>query len=80
MACGAPVVTSRTASAPEVAGGAAILVDPFEVESIEAGLEQVTSARRGRRGFGRWVGSGRAQFHWSTAAAQTIEVYRQLLG
>jgi glycosyltransferase involved in cell wall biosynthesis len=77
MASGAPVVTSRTASAPEVAGGAAILVDPFDVSSIEAGLEQVTSA--GEPARLRALGRVRArQFHWTTAAEQTIEVYRQL--
>ena len=79
MASGAPVLTSRTASAPEVAGGAAILVDPFEVESIAAGLERITTRDEAARL--RALGRERArQFHWSTAAAQTIEVYRQLLG
>jgi glycosyltransferase involved in cell wall biosynthesis len=77
MASGAPVVTSKTASAPEVAGGAAILVDPFDVSSIEAGLEQVTSAGEPERL--RAAGRERArEFHWSTAAERTIEVYRQL--
>ena len=47
MACGTPVVTSRTGSAPEIAGAAAILVDPFAVESIESGLEQVTQPDEG---------------------------------
>jgi glycosyltransferase involved in cell wall biosynthesis len=77
MASGAPVVTSRTASAPEVAGGAAILVDPLDVASIEAGLEQVTSPGEAARL--REAGRARArEFHWSTAAERTIEVYRQL--
>jgi glycosyltransferase involved in cell wall biosynthesis len=77
MASGAPVVTSRTASAPEVAGGAAILVDPFDVESIEAGLEQVTNPEEATRL--RAMGHERARrFHWSTAANQTLEIYRRL--
>jgi glycosyltransferase involved in cell wall biosynthesis len=77
MACGAPVVTSRTASAPEIAGGAAILVDPFAVESIEAGLEQATNAEEANRLRG--LGHERARlFDWRTAAAATIEIYRQL--
>ncbi len=77
MASGAPVVTSKTASAPEVAGGAAVLVDPFDVSSIEAGLEQVTSAGEAARL--RALGRDRArEFHWRTAAERTIEVYRQL--
>jgi glycosyltransferase involved in cell wall biosynthesis len=77
MACGAPVVTSRTASAPEIAGGAAILVDPFAVESIEAGLEQATNPEEAHRL--RALGRERARlFDWSTAAAATLEIYRQL--
>jgi glycosyltransferase involved in cell wall biosynthesis len=77
MASGAPVVTSTTASAPEVAGGAAILVDPFAVESIEAGLEQATQPEEAGRL--RALGRERAsRFRWSTAAEQTLEVYRRL--
>ena len=79
MACGAPVVTSRTGAAPEIAGGAAILVDPFEVESIAAGLEQATVSGEAARL--RELGRQRIrQFDWSTAANTTVEVYRSLLG
>lgn len=38
MACGCPVVTSNVSSMPEVAGGAAVLVDPYDISSIAAGL------------------------------------------
>jgi glycosyltransferase involved in cell wall biosynthesis len=77
MACGAPVVTSQTGAAPEIAGGAAILVDPFDVESIAAGLEQATMPEEADRL--RALGHQRTrQFDWSSAAAATVEVYRQL--
>jgi glycosyltransferase involved in cell wall biosynthesis len=77
MACGTPVVTSRTGAAPEVAGGAAILVDPFEVESIEAGLERATIPGEAERL--RALGRQRVgEFDWSRAALATAEVYRQL--
>lgn len=79
MACGAPVVTSRTGAAPEIAGGAAILVDPFEVESIEAGLEQATVPEEANRL--RELGHQRTRlFDWSSAANATVEVYRSLVG
>jgi glycosyltransferase involved in cell wall biosynthesis len=79
MACGTPVVTSRTASAPEIAGGAAILVDPFDLESIESGLDQVTKPDEADRL--RALGRERARlFHWSAAADQTLEIYRDLAG
>jgi glycosyltransferase involved in cell wall biosynthesis len=78
MASGTPVVTSRTGAAPEIAGGAAILVDPFDVESIAAGLEQATSPDEAARL--RALGYDRAKaFQWSIAANTTLEVYRRLL-
>jgi len=76
MACGAPVVTSRTGAAPEVAGGAAMLVDPFDVGDIEAGLERATIPEERRQL--RELGFRRArQFDWRTAAEATIEAYRR---
>jgi glycosyltransferase involved in cell wall biosynthesis len=78
MACGAPVVTSQTGAAPEIAGGAAILVDPFDVESIARGLEQATVP--GEAGRLRELGHQRIRlFEWSAAANATVEVYRSLL-
>jgi len=77
MASGAPVVTSRTGAAPEIAGGAAILVDPFDVGSIETGLEQAIQPEEARRLIE--LGRDRARsFEWSAAANATIEVYRSV--
>jgi glycosyltransferase involved in cell wall biosynthesis len=78
MACGAPVVTSNTGAAPEIAGGGAILVDPFAVQSIEAGIERVTlpDEARGLRELGRARARG---FTWSAAAEATIDTYRRVL-
>jgi len=77
MACGTPVVTSTTGAAPEIAGDAAVLVDPFDVAGIEAGIERVTDPGEAERL--RALGRERARgFRWETAAAATIEVYRQL--
>jgi glycosyltransferase involved in cell wall biosynthesis len=77
MASGAPVVTSQTGAAPEIAGGAAILVDPFQVESIEAGLESATVAEEANRL--RELGRKRAlSFEWSAAANATLDTYRAL--
>lgn len=39
MQCGVPVITANVTSMPEVAGDAALLVDPFSVDSIAAALE-----------------------------------------
>lgn len=78
MACGGPVITSTTGATPEVAGGAAILVDPFSVESIEAGIERATRPEEAARL--RALGFERARrFNWSDAADATIETYRRAL-
>lgn len=41
MACGVPVLTSNTTSLPEVAGDAALLVNPDSVDEISAGIERL---------------------------------------
>jgi len=77
MASGTPVVTSRTGSAPEAAGDAAILVDPFDVDDIAAGLE--TATRPDEQTRLRALGPARARhFTWERAALATGEVYRAL--
>jgi glycosyltransferase involved in cell wall biosynthesis len=71
LACGCPVVTSAGGACAEVAGGAALLVDPLDVGSIAAGIESAD-------GRFREAGIARAgQFTWEAAAAATVEVYRE---
>lgn len=41
MACGTPVLTSKVTSLPEIAGGAAYLVDPYSVSEIQHGIERL---------------------------------------
>ncbi|NTW03942.1 MAG: glycosyltransferase family 4 protein, partial [Oscillochloris sp.] len=43
MACGTPVLTSTTTSLPEVAGNAALLVDPSDIDAIAAGIVRLAS-------------------------------------
>jgi glycosyltransferase involved in cell wall biosynthesis len=45
MACGTPVVTSEGTAMEEVAGGAAVLVDPLDVSSIAAGICDAVARR-----------------------------------
>jgi glycosyltransferase involved in cell wall biosynthesis len=80
MACGVPVVTSNTSSLPEVAGDAAMLVDPYDVTGIAEAMEQilgdndrVTTLRR--RGLAR-----AARFTWEAAARETLKVYGKIQG
>jgi glycosyltransferase involved in cell wall biosynthesis len=79
MSLGTPVVTSRVSALPEVAGGAAILVDPLSPEDIARGLKEAlleSDAQRGVR-----IAAGRkvaARFNWDDAAAQYIRLYDKL--
>jgi glycosyltransferase involved in cell wall biosynthesis len=80
MACGVPVVCSDQASLPEVAGEAALLVDPTEVREIAAALARVLHDGDLRQ---RMVDQGleRArQFTWERAARNVLSVYREVAG
>jgi glycosyltransferase involved in cell wall biosynthesis len=70
MACGTPVVTSNITAMPEVAGVAALLVDPTSVEQISATMAQIVSDTA-LRGQLREKGLARAaQFPWASTLAR----------
>jgi glycosyltransferase involved in cell wall biosynthesis len=80
MANETPVVTSNVSSLPEVAGGAALLVDPYDVASIADGIRRAVTDETLRQDL---IARGRArarEFSWARAAADTLGVYRQVLG
>ncbi len=75
MASGAPVVTSRGGATEEVAGGAAVLVDPLDVAGIATGIEEASS----RRDELRTLGLERARTYSWVAVADAVEcVWREL--
>ncbi|MFM7842108.1 MAG: glycosyltransferase family 4 protein, partial [Nitrospira sp.] len=78
MACGAPVITSDRTSLPEVAGDAALLVDPDNAEAVGDALVQLLRDASLRESL-RQKGFARAkQFTWERAARQTLDVYRDV--
>ena len=83
MACGTPVVTSRGGATEEVAGGAAVLVDPLDVEAIAAGIEEATCAARraarrsGSSGHGSSRGRGRRRVEARLAGARVTAARRR---
>ena len=74
MACGAPVVASRNEALEEVAGGAAVLVDPLDPAAIAAGLHEAIDRREELRPLG--LARARA-FDWHDVARETVGVYRE---
>ena len=78
MACGTPVLSSKTGSLPEVLGDAAMFVDSFDADAWAAQVSRLLAdtvrktdlVSRGLRQAGR--------FRWETAAAETWKIYRRL--
>jgi radical SAM superfamily enzyme YgiQ (UPF0313 family)/glycosyltransferase involved in cell wall biosynthesis len=76
MACGAPVVTGRTAALAEVGGGAIEQVDEIEPGVLGQALVDL-AANRGRRDELSAAGLARsAAFSWERAATESLEIYR----
>ena len=74
MACGTPVVTSAGGATEEVAGGAAVLVDPRDVDAIAEGID----AAIGKRDELRVLGLERARaYSWDETARLTVAAYRE---
>lgn len=79
MACGCPVVTSTVSALPDVAGGAAVLVNPESVEDIAAAIERLWLDDAWRRKYAT-AGLARARcFTWERCARETLAVYEQAL-
>jgi glycosyltransferase involved in cell wall biosynthesis len=75
MACGTPVVTSSGGATEEVAGGAAVLVNPFDATAIAAGIAEAQHRRAELVALGR----ERAQeFTWQRAGDEVEALWRDL--
>ena len=77
MACGTPVLTSNVSATAEVAGDAALLVDPRSVDGLTSALGRLLTddalrAELRRRGLAR-----AAEFSWERTARETLTVYEQ---
>jgi glycosyltransferase involved in cell wall biosynthesis len=78
MACGCPVICSDATSLPEVAGNAAILVDPNDVEGLAQVLERIVGDAA-MRGTLSDQGLQRAKmFTWEKTATRTLEVFAEV--
>jgi glycosyltransferase involved in cell wall biosynthesis len=77
MACGTPVITSNTSAMPEIAGNAAMHIDPYQPLQIAQAIENMISndALRNEyitKGFER-----AAQFSWRKSAEQLLKLYNE---
>ena len=76
MACGAPVVTSRGTATEEIAGGAAVLVDPDDVDAIAEGIAQAERRREELVPLGL---TRAREFTWKRAADDVETLWRELV-
>ena len=79
MACGAPVVTSNSSSLPEVAGDAALLVDPTSVGDLAEAMNALMQNEDLQRTLKTKGPRQAAKFSWNKAARETLAVYRSVL-
>ncbi|NNK80627.1 MAG: glycosyltransferase family 4 protein [Flavobacteriales bacterium] len=78
--CEVPVITANSSALPEIAGGAALLVDPFSIDSIKEGLISLAENGAVRREL---IESGRnrsTHFDWDRTAAEIVEILKRNLG
>jgi glycosyltransferase involved in cell wall biosynthesis len=75
MACGVPVVVSNVGSLPEVVGETGVKVDPYNIDSIAGGIEEVLLAPKAK--YNSMVERGLAQakkFSWEKTARETLKI------
>ena len=77
MACGTPVVCSNASSLPEVAGDAALLVDPTDVDALARALDQALNDQPLRQAMRIRGQSQAARFTWSAAARTLLDAYHE---
>jgi glycosyltransferase involved in cell wall biosynthesis len=76
-ACGVPVITSNTSSLPEVAGDAALLVDPYDVDAIADAMYRLVTDEALRAELTRRGAENVKRFSWEKCARETLAVLEQ---
>ena len=79
QALGTPVLCSDRGGLKEAAGGAALLIDPENVESLAAGIGRILSDRPLREELSRTGRAHAAAYGWRVAAERTASLYREIL-
>ncbi len=78
MQCGCPVIASNTSSIPEIAGDAAVLVDPYDEESLSASMWRIHTEPKKREKMSERGIEEAKQYSWSKRADMIFNVYDQI--
>jgi glycosyltransferase involved in cell wall biosynthesis len=79
MGCGCPVIVSRSSSLPEVAGDAALYIEPKDRDSIRNAVADVLDSRTLRSELRAKGIEQEKKFSWNFVAEQTADIYRAVL-
>ena len=79
MACGAPVITSSVTAMPEIAGQAALLVDPTDVAAMTTAITALVGSSALQDDLRQRGLQQAARFRWEQAAADVLQTYRAVL-
>jgi glycosyltransferase involved in cell wall biosynthesis len=80
MACGTPVLASRTSSLPEIVGDGGLLVDPTDTTEVAKAMTLLLRDSVLRQGLSEKALLRAGQFDWTRTAIQTLEVYHRATG
>ncbi len=78
MACGIPVITSNTSALPEIAGGAAVLVNPHNATEIAEQINMLINEPELYKNYMEKGLNNIRRFNWNEAAKKTLEIYKEL--
>ncbi|RCS23327.1 glycosyltransferase family 1 protein [Phyllobacterium salinisoli] len=78
-AAGIPVLTSNSSSMPEVAGDAALLIDPSDVQSMAAGLARLAEDDVLYKGLAAKARANAARFSWEKSANELMAVFHEAI-
>jgi alpha-1,3-rhamnosyl/mannosyltransferase len=78
MAAGVPVITSNVSSLPEVAGDAALLIDPRSQSELRTALARLLTSPDLRTALAQSGRARAAAFHWQECAARSIRFFQEI--
>ena len=79
MACGTPVITSNISSLPEVAGDAAILINPYDIKQLSEAMHLIATDAQLQNRLSQ-LGIERAKkFSWEKTGKATVEILSRFM-
>ncbi len=78
MKAGTPVITSKLTAMPEVAGGAAVLVDPYDIEEMVSEMSKLLHNNKLREELGKKGMERASHYSWERTSEQYLELYKKV--